>query len=529
MESQSAPRSFAGRWLGLAAVAAIGAAGCGLRFAHVGGPYTQPDEPVACYVVTRVLNSPNFDTNWAHTQLRNEAGVAQYNFSSYFITLSLLERARGLAQPRQLTGSIQERIVFFRACSAAFGALALGVAMLLALGIQGWTLALGAGLWIAVNPLLVQDSHYARPEAFLTLLTLGLVWMCRSCGRAPRRRSLAAGLLFGFLVACKATLLLWSWLPLMACFQDAGEWKRCTWRMRLARVGLVAAGTAGGFAAGVPRAIADPGGYLSGVMYLRAGYAGTFNYYSHGSGGMVCDIVGRYLVGTAGWGVACFFAVGLVHAIARRHWRDLLCIYLPVVSLAAFMGVQRSFFERNLSHAVPLYLLGAGLGLAALAGMEPLRRRFRVVFAAFAVAAAFGPAEITMRMVFEGFSGRFERRRVSELAGILASLNPPISDGAHLLSAASDRDPWFDREWEDRPAPYVVLWQDVNPEITRQNLQRMHTRFDFEERAVLPGLFDDLPGPNTLRDYLGRTVRVLVFHGLRKSPPGAGAGVPPHP
>jgi hypothetical protein len=115
-------------------------------------------------------------------------------------------------------------------------------------------------------------------------------------------------------------------------------------------------------------------------------------------------------------------------------------------------------------------------------------------------------------MVFSGFSGRFEARRERELAGFLASLNPPVQ-ADHLLQAASDNDPWFHRTWEDHPAPYVVLWADVNPDLTRACLLRLHARFDFEERVVLPGLFDDLSGPNSLRDYPGRTLRGLVFHG----------------
>jgi len=527
MESQSASRSIAARWPALAVAAAIVAGGCWLRFDHIGGPYAQPDEPVACYVVSRVLSSGNFDTNWAHTQVRVEGGVPQYNFSSYFITLSLLERLRGMTRPHPEAETIEERIVFYRGCSAAFGTLALALAMLLAYRIRGWRLALVAGLWMAVNPLLVQDSHYARPEAFLTLLTLGLLWTCLSWHGAPGRRSFAAGLLFGLLIACKVTLSLWFWLPLMACFQGAGEWTRCTWRTRLARAGLVAAGAIGGFAAGAPRAVADLGGYLNGLRYLKNGYAGTFNFYSHDSGAMVWDFLGRYLVATAGWGLACLFAAGAAHAAARRQWRQLLMIYLPAVSLVAFMGVQRSFFERNLSHAIPLYLLGAGLGLAALTEWDPLRRWSRPLFAAFAVAAALAPAALTGRLVLEGFPGRFEKLRVSELAGILASIKPRVPDAAHLVTAASDRDLWFQRRWEVSPATYVVLWQDVNPEVTRECLRRLHERFEFEELAVLPGLFDDLPGPNTLRDYLGRTVRVLVFHGVRGSPPGADGSRPP--
>lgn len=526
MESKAASCSLVGRWQGLAIAAVIVAAGGWLRFAYVGGPYTQPDEPIAPYVVSRVLSSSNLDTNWAHTPIRADFGAAQYNFSSYYLTLSLLERIRGAIGARPAAERIEESIVFYRTCSAGFGALGLMLAMFLAFRFQGWGLAIATGLWIAVNPLLVQDSHYARPETFLTLLALGLVWMCGPRRLAPGWWSFLAGLLFGVLVACKVTLFLWFWLPLIACFQDVGEWKRCAWSTRLARVGLVAAGAVGGFAAGAPRAIADFGGYLVGLRYLHNEYGHSIINFSHRPSAVVFDYFGRYLVETIGWGIAFLFVVGLALGIATRQWRLLLTIYLPALSVAVFMGTRQIFFERNFSHAMPLYLMGAGLGLGALADIERIRRWFRPLFFILAGAAALVPAELTGRIVFRGFSGRFEKERAPQLAQFLASLQLPVADVSHLVVAADDGDPWFQRKWEEGTGPYVVLWADINPDFTSQCIQRLQTRFNLEQRAVLPGLFDDLRGPNTLRDYLCRTLRGFVIHGLRAPPQGGTDGVP---
>lgn len=526
MESQGASRRFGGRWTGIAAAAAVAALGIGLRFAYVGGPYTQPDEPIAPWVVSRVLTSHELDTNWAHTPIQGDFGGAQYNFSSYYLTLSLLQGIRQIARPRAAAEGIEARIVFFRACSAGFGAAALALAMFAAYRIQGWSLALASGLWVAVNPLLVQDSHYARPEAFLTLSALVLVWMCLSRGPRPGWWPLAAGLVYGFLVACKVTLLLWPWLPLAACFGDLGEWARTAWGARLARLGLAAAGAVAGFLAGVPHAAVDIGGYLAGLHFLSARYGHPFLHVSHYPAAMVYDFLGRYLVETVGWGAACLFAVGLADSIARRQWRLVMAIFLPVLVLSAFMGAQLVFYERNFSHGMPLYLLGAGLGLNALARLWPFGRWSGVVFLVLAAAAALTPAAITGRMVFSGFSGRFERLRAPDLAGFLSPPRFPAVDRDHLVVAASDDDAWFRRTWESDPRPYVVLWSDVDPEYTRQCMGRLQARFRFEERAVLPGLFDDLRGPNSLRDYLGRTLRAYVFYGLREPQPGRAPGAP---
>jgi hypothetical protein len=500
--------------------AAIVLLGGWLRFAYVDGPFSQPDEPIAPLVVSRVLSSPDLDTNWAHTPIRGDFGAAQYNFSSYYLSLTLLQRIRDTTWSHLVPESIEARIVFYRFCSAGFGTLGLALAVFLAFRIQGWSLAFGVGLWMAVNPLLVQDSHYARPEAFLVLMTLVLLWMCRSRRLGPGWWSLVAGLIFGFLAACKVTLLLWFWLPLMACFMDEGDWRSCTWTERFARLGLVVAGAIGGFVAGVPRILADMGGYLTGLNVLRSEYGHSALYSSHFPSAAVYDFLGRYLIETVGWGVACFFVIGLADAIARLRWRLILAIFLPVVVLAAYMGSQSVFFERNMSHAVPLYLLGSGLGLTALVETQHRHRWRRPLFFTMVVAAALVPSEISGRMVYSGFSGRFEKARARELARFLAPPQFPVVDGNHLVVVSSDDDPWFQRRWEDDPLPYVVLWADVDPEFTRQCVLRLRSRFRFEERAVLPGLFNDLRGPNTLRDYLCRTLRGYVFYGRREiSPP----------
>src|SRR5579863_3565003 len=138
-------------WAAPALGAAIVAAGAWLRFDHIGGPFDQPDEPVATYVVDHVLSTPGFDTNWAHTQLRSETGPAQYNFSSYFLSLAGLERIRQALGFRPAREPFDARTVFFRECSAAFSVVALVLAMAIAHRIAGWGLSLVAGLWMAVD------------------------------------------------------------------------------------------------------------------------------------------------------------------------------------------------------------------------------------------------------------------------------------------------------------------------------------------------------------------------------------------
>jgi hypothetical protein len=193
------------------------------------------------------------------------------------------------------------------------------------------------------------------------------------------------------------------------------------------------------------------------------------------------------------------------------------------------MGSQSVFYERNMSHAMPLYLLGGGLGLDALVGTQQRYRWCRPLFFVLAGAAALTPAEITERMVFAGFSGSFEKARARDLARFLAPPQFPAVDAHHLAVVTDDNDPWFQRKWEENSWPCVVLWSDVDPDFTQQCLLRLHSRFRFEERAALRGLFDDLRGPNTLRDYFSRTIRGYVFYGLGGVSEGAKNSFHAHP
>src|ERR1700684_1388663 len=141
MESHSESHGYARKWLLWAAAAGLLAAGCALRFDHIGGPYEQPDEPIANYVVSQVLTRAGLDTNRGHTQLRGEDGLAQDTFSSAYMALSALERLRELAGLRPSNAAFEAQTVFFRGCSAAFGSLALALAMLLSSRLGGWWLA----------------------------------------------------------------------------------------------------------------------------------------------------------------------------------------------------------------------------------------------------------------------------------------------------------------------------------------------------------------------------------------------------
>lgn len=380
----------------------------------------------------------------------------------------------------------------------------------------------------------MQDSHYARPEAFLTLLSLGLVLLCFPNRRWSWSRGIAAGALFGFLTACKITMLLWCWVPFLVCLEsdpkesDAGAPGR---RAGLpARMGIVMAAAIGGFVAGIPRVLGDLHGYWISLEFQGQGYARGMGPYSHFGGGLVYDYFARYLLDTTSWWIAALFGLGLAAAVRNRQWRCGLVVFAPVLTAAAFICTQAAFFERNVSHVMPLYGLGAGLGLAALAGWSRgVWGRWQPILVATLVAATLLlPAALTARLDFQGFSGRSEKiasetqgRIIARFAGTTVySYDGSLRDGLRMCN-------WC---WRDQGRPFLILWRCSNGAPTENELRRVTAAFDLIVLGRIPGLFDDLTTPSGLKSYFPCSTQAFLVKGRR---PGSGhpgeARQPPAP
>jgi hypothetical protein len=526
--------------------------GGGLRFAYLGGGSIHMDEPIASAVVAHLQASRGFDTNWAHTAIGSRYGRAQYNFSSYYLTLAAWDRLLRLARvetgtaaaPRLAvpeaespTAATPPPPVFLRAFSALAGTLVLIVALRLAWEVGGWWLALGVVAWLAVNPQLVQDSHYARPEAFLTLLTLGLVWAGTSRRPWSWRRGLAVGALFGFLTACKVTMLLCFWVPFLVCW-DAGAaatvgagW-RGTVRLLLRRAAIVLGAILAGFLLGVPRVLGDLRGYGAGLMFLRASYGRAVGSFSHLGGGRVYDYLVRFYCETAGWWMVALFGVGLVAAVVGRRWRLALAVLAPVLTTAAFFGTQAVFFERNLSHVVPLFAIGACWGLLAAAQWcgGALQRARPVILATLFASTLLLPASLTARLVFQGFSGRADRSHAEAQAQIRARFP---GTAVYTVEASLREAPRFLRWcWGDNGGPYLMLWRLSNGIPDPGERRALDRDFVLDDVGRIPGLFDDLSTPSELKEYFPCDTRASLVKGVRNAPrpggPVSATGLPPH-
>lgn len=375
-----------------------------------------PDEDIAQAVVTQVLDSGSLDTNWIRTDVESRFKGNEYNFSSYYLTAALYEKLTGQAwddthnHKSSMVGHIRE-------LSVILGALCVFFTGLLAWRIGGTAAALTAALLTACSPLLFQDSLYARPETFVTLL--GVIWMIMltASGRHGSLILAFTGLLTGLLISTKITFLVYLPFPLLLAsrlidqggeLQPHGEphHNRWTWT-----VGAYFCLVGVGFALGAPYALKFPSEYLQGVASLFGQYEGSvLNGGTEGFSDLLGRIEGNleYFTYTIGYLALLLAACGAGNlAIRRDLWRSVIFV-APILLLLYFLRM-RPLFERNFSQSLPALFVLAGLGVRATIDLIRVPAGLRAAIAALlAAATALMPALVAAKILHPSLDGAFQ-------------------------------------------------------------------------------------------------------------------------
>lgn len=471
--------------------------------------YGHPDEKITIEVVRAMRQSGSWDTNWAHADLPPEWKVNQFNFSSYLYAARLFDCA-----VRQVPG-----LKTWSAAAGGYGAIRFLSALLATIAVwQTWRIGrrLGgemaggvAAALAAVVPLLVQDAHYARPEAWVTVLTL-LAIESSLAANASGRRGFAVAVVVGLLVACKVSFLLLAWLPLFAWGAAPSMSRR-----RLATAGVgTAAGIAVGFALGAPFAVLHPQAFWQGVHQLLAQYSGSQPPYSNPAGGPVAGMLAAFFGATLGWPLIVVALGGAGWLAWNRRGREIAVVAGPTVVFAGFFATRSVFFERNLSHVVPLVCVLAGVGVAALASR--LARARPVLTGGMALivtgVVAVTPAEITVRLLRVGFpaQSRFE------VEAIRAGLRATHPGAAWAQVAPLDDRPLavIAQHFAQGGAPLLLEVSDTGDAWSTVFGPHLQQRFETDKIGELPGRFSDLPF-STLTVYLSPNRTYYLVRGAR--------------
>jgi hypothetical protein len=323
------------------------------------------DELIPRAVVQHMRDSGTLDTRWDRADWRGDyAGhfykLPQYNFSSYHTALLPMLRLAHAAGQADVPD-----LVVYRMASLLFQLGGFVLVFALARQMLGGWGGVAALAWLTVMPQAVVDAHYARPESFVMLLAALAAWLAWQVHVTGRQRLLLPeAVVWGIACACK-----FSFLPMAALALLAQLWR---WR-RVQAAMFWLGGFAGGIALSAPYILLDGPGFVRGVQLLLTQYAPA--------------------PGDAGWlpsahqllpYLAAFFGPVLLllplSLLASRCAVRCFALLALAVSAAYLLLFARQgvFFERNLSHLLPLWAVLFAIASQALWSWQPVAIRAAV-------------------------------------------------------------------------------------------------------------------------------------------------------
>lgn len=506
-------------WLRAGAAAtllAIVACGTALRFAYYDTPNIQADEPITIEVVRHMRESGDWGVNWAKANAPESFRYNQYNFSSHLYATYFFYRFVKLIPGTADWRSRDNGMEVYRFFAALLASFTLAQAAELGFRLGRMPTAIAAAFLTAVSPLLVQDAHYIRPEAFLTMLALGVTRLSLP-GREPQPwNTLMAGFVAGVAVACKVSFLMMVWLPFVPLLGNrGGRGNTLMWCVGI----TVAIGL--GFALGAPGAFMHPEAYFNGVRRLQEQYAGIFLPHGHPDGHPVGDMMIRYFGATLGWSTLAAFPIGIWFLVRRKCWLELLVVAIPPMLFFGFFASQSVFFERNLSHVVPALLAIAAYGIVegvrTIAGSQEELRL--VTTGALLIAMAARPISVSWRLVIVAFSGK-ER----EAHGQFEAATRAAYRGVDFWTEWGFSADILDRlrtHFQSERAPVLLRLTDCADTETARRLNELRLNFDAQVVAVYEGAFPDLP-TCTVQTYHSARDWYYLVRGTRSLAAGTG-------
>ncbi len=346
--------------------------------------------------------------------------------------------------------------------------------------------------FLSVTPILVQDAHYARPEAFIILL-VGFVYLLLNKLREGRFLYFILAVAcasIGFLTATKFSLiplavLVFLWVP-----RDL--WRNPSTAGRIAAVG--AGATLLGMFVGVPDAFFHPGAYWSGVQFLRHQYAGVHVPFGTFSGSNTFGMMVSYFWQTFGPVLSISViasGVTLFWTTPKIYW---VSICLPIAFYLAAFSTQRTFFERNLSHIVPLMLMLSAAGLMFTVRYVRSRTAIRwippVLAVVLLVSAIAPPALLSTKLVFVAMATTNEARAKEYEDGVLRKTGKSIARSDSLIFSEQVTD--LAQFVEDNDSDVLVRLLDYNDPFTAHNISELGRRVRLKQIGYFPSIFSNL-------------------------------------
>jgi len=464
--------------------------------------YANPDEIIVVEVVKNLNNSNSLDANWALADLPGYFKYDQYNFTSYIYFVYFSQKIASLANAKVFVD--ENAYKFSRALSKILFVLIIFLVFFLAKEIMPTEYALVAAVITLLSIQLQQDSLYARPETFFSALVLIICLLLTKANQRPVLAYGLSGFIFGILLACKISALFLA--PFIAIILITQYRNSLLSRDALLIAGLLCGTTLLGIVAGNPYVILNFDGWMNGVMYLLNQYNGSHLPHGLPDASALGQFLhaSEYLAKTNGV-ISLFFFIGAAYAIAQRH--VLLSFFCAMVIInIVYFSIKPVFFERNISHLMPLFYIIAAFGVARITSLFPTSKMRTILQFALVSIVLITPV-MNINLLKKAINPDSDSHSILDTREQLQkSYDSKIDYFGYLLSPAS-----VDSLIRQAKSSESLIYEIHNPGdlYTKKNVTELLRKGYFSIAWEHDGVFAEFP-PSTLQTYLNNGTIFLL-------------------
>jgi hypothetical protein len=259
---------------------------------------------------------------------------------------------------------------------------------------------------------------------------------------------------------------------------------------------------------GVPDAFFHPAAYWHGVQYLRHQYATGSPPFGMIDSTNSMRLTATYFRQTTGL-LPLFWLAGAFVLARKRQFALLAAVGGPVAFYLVYFGLQRAFFERNLSHVAPLMAILAGVSIAAASERFSGKVRIAAMVALVALATATS-IWVSSKLVFAAMRADTGQRATDYQVHMLMTVPNQIqfvcamvSDDQLKAMIKLDKDPKGD---------YLVRVEDYHDSFTKKYISELKRRTKWIEVGYFPSVFEGYD-VSTLVSFHALSFRYLFLRG----------------
>ncbi len=478
-----------------------------LRFSSLSYNYSNPDEIISVKVAELVSTTNVLDTNWKNADLPEYFKYSQYNFSGYILSAAgIIKLAHIISQQHEFS-----TIGLLRIYSSILGIVVVALTFLLGRQLFNINTGLSAAFITASSPLLYQDSLYARPETFVTVLTLLYVYVSGCIKLKLSIRVLLATAILGLLIATKISQL--ALLPIIALsfkkefsknknyISAALDYLKTSLKWSLKLIPLALMGMIIGFIIGAPYAVSNLLDFKNGILVLNQQYSiGTWphgvpdgNFYDR----LVYSL--NFFTSTSGVGLIIFSIIGYLSSLKKRKYRAFF-IFTLISLFAILFSTYPTFFERNFSNILPIFIIFSASGINFL--IKSIFKRIQII----------SPLTVIVLLIVTSPGIQTSLRlRMLELPGASLKNTQKMREKLEHENGVTavqlgfiQNYPEIKEKINDKCRPSLIEFSYPGDKYSIKIVERLKFQDGYKEVGFIPSVFENIPA-STLRTYFTPT------------------------